>query len=49
MVIADELAGGFFHGAAEGASVFAMFLLGGAVLGAGGGAPALSGAPAGGS
>jgi hypothetical protein len=47
MVILNALAGGFFHGAGEGASVFAVFLLGGAVFGAGGGALALSGsAPA---
>jgi hypothetical protein len=46
MVILNALAGGFFHGAAEGASVFGVFLLGAAVLGAGGGALALSGAPA---
>jgi zinc-ribbon domain len=42
MTILNALAGGFFHGAAESGSVFAVFVLGGALLGAGGGALAQS-------
>jgi hypothetical protein len=38
MAILTALAGGFFHGDADGASVFGVFLLGGLVLGAAGGA-----------
>jgi hypothetical protein len=37
------LAGGLFHGDADDASVFGVFLIGGALLGAGGGALAVSG------
>jgi hypothetical protein len=37
------LAGGLFHGDADDASVFGVFLIGGAILGAGGGALAVSG------
>ena len=37
------LAGGLFHGDADDASVFGVFLLGGALLGAAGGALAVSG------
>jgi hypothetical protein len=37
-LILNALAGGTFHGAAAGGSVFAVFLLGGALLGPGGGA-----------
>ena len=37
------LAGGLFHGDADDASVFGVFLFGGALLGAGGGALAVSG------
>ena len=44
MALLDALAGGVFHGAGDGGSVFAVFLLGGAVLGAAGGALAASGA-----
>ena len=43
MAILVVLAGGLFHGDADDASVFAIFLLGGAVLGAAGGALAVSG------
>jgi hypothetical protein len=38
MTILTGLAGGLFHGDADGASVFGVFLLGGLVLGAAGGA-----------
>src|SRR4051794_154541 len=44
MAILNALAGGSFHGAAEGGSVFVAFLLGGAILGAAGGALADTGA-----
>jgi hypothetical protein len=37
------LAGGLFHGDADDASAFGVFLLGGAVLGAAGGALEVSG------
>ena len=40
------LAGGLFHGDADDASVFGVFLVGGALLGAGGGVIAVSGRPA---
>jgi hypothetical protein len=43
MAILVLLAGGLFHGDADDASVFGVFLLGGAILGAAGGALALSG------
>ena len=43
MAILVVLAGGLFHGDADDASVFGVFLLGGALLGAGGGALAVSG------
>ena len=43
MAILVVLAGGLFHGDADDASVFGIFLLGGAVLGAAGGALAVSG------
>jgi hypothetical protein len=47
MALLVALAGGLFHGDADDASVFGVFLLGGAILGAAGGALALSGqAPA---
>jgi hypothetical protein len=46
MAILVILAGGLFHGDADDASVFGVFLLGGALLGAGGGALAVSGQPA---
>jgi zinc-ribbon domain len=46
MAILNAVAGGYFHGAADGGSVFGVFLFGGAVLGAAGGALALSAAPA---
>jgi hypothetical protein len=39
------LAGGLFHGDADDASVFGVFLVGGALLGAGGGMIAVSGRP----
>jgi hypothetical protein len=44
MAVLDALAGGAFHGSGDSGSVFAVFLLGGAVLGAAGGALAASGA-----
>jgi zinc-ribbon domain len=44
MALLDALAGGVFHGAGDGGSVFAVFLVGGAALGAAGGALAASGA-----
>ena len=43
MVVLVVLAGGLFHGDADDASVFGVFLLGGALLGAAGGALAVSG------
>ena len=43
MAILVVLAGGLFHGDADDGSVFGIFLLGGAVLGAAGGALAVSG------
>ena len=47
MVALVVLAGGLFHGDADDASVFGVFLLGGGLLGAAGGALAVSGqAPA---
>jgi hypothetical protein len=46
MSILVALAGGLFHGDADGGSVFGLFLVFGALLGAGGGALAVSGAPA---
>jgi hypothetical protein len=46
MSILVSLAGGLFHGDADGGSVFGVFLVFGALLGAGGGALAVSGAPA---
>jgi fructose-specific phosphotransferase system IIC component len=47
MALLVILAGGIFHGDADDASVFGVFLLGGALLGAAGGALAVSGqAPA---
>ena len=42
MSILISLAGGLFHGDADGGSVFGLFLLLGAVLGAGGGVLAVS-------
>ena len=42
MSILTSLAGGLFHGDADGGSVFGLFLLLGAVLGAGGGVLAVS-------
>ena len=42
MVALVVLAGGLFHGDADDASVFGVFLLGGALLGAAGGALAVS-------
>ena len=45
MAILVVLAGGLFHGDADDASVFGVFLIGGALLGAGGGALAVSGQP----
>ncbi len=44
MAILVSLAGGVAHGDADGGSVFGVFLLGGALLGAAGGALAVSGA-----
>jgi hypothetical protein len=46
MSILISLAGGLLHGDADGGSVFGVFLLFGALLGAGGGALAVSGATA---
>jgi zinc-ribbon domain len=46
MTILSALAGGLFHGDADGGSVFGLFLVLGALLGAGGGALAVSGAAA---
>ena len=46
MSILTSLAGGLFHGDADGGSVFGLFLLLGAVLGAGGGVLAVSDARA---
>jgi hypothetical protein len=46
MSILISLAGGLFHGDADGGSVFGVFLVFGALLGAGGGALAVSGATA---
>jgi hypothetical protein len=46
MSILTSLAGGLLHGDADGGSVFGVFLVFGALLGAGGGAPAVSGATA---
>ncbi len=46
MTILVALAGGLFHGDADGGSVFGLFLLFGALLGAGGGVLAVSGATA---
>jgi hypothetical protein len=46
MVLLTALAGGLFHGDADGGSVFGLFLVFGALLGAAGGALALSAAPA---
>jgi hypothetical protein len=46
MAILTALAGGLFHGDADGGSVFGVFLLGGAALGAVGGALAHTPAPA---
>ena len=46
MSILTGLAGGLFHGDADGGSVFGLFLLVGAVLGAGGGVLAVSDARA---
>jgi hypothetical protein len=46
MSILISLAGGLFHGDADGGSVFGLFLLFGAVLGAGGGVLAVSDARA---
>jgi zinc-ribbon domain len=46
MSILVSLAGGLFHGDADGGSVFGVFLVFGALLGAGGGALAASGATA---
>ena len=43
MAVLVILAGGLFHGDADDASVFGVFLIGGALLGAGGGALAVSG------
>ena len=43
MAILVVLAGGLFHGDADDASVFGVFLIGGALLGAGGGGLAVSG------
>ena len=48
MALLVILAGGLFHGDADDASVFGVFLLGGALLGAAGGALSVSGQPAGG-
>jgi hypothetical protein len=49
MAVLVILAGGIFHGDADDASVFGVFLLGGALLGAAGGALSVSGqAPGGG-
>ena len=45
MALLVILAGGLFHGDADDASVFGVFLLGGGLLGAGGGALAVSGRP----
>jgi hypothetical protein len=45
MAIAVVLAGGLFHGDADDGSVFAIFLIGGALLGAAGGAVAVAGQP----
>ena len=45
MAVLGSLAGGLFHGDADDASVFGVFLLGGALLGAAGGALAVSGRP----
>jgi hypothetical protein len=42
MSILVSLAGGLFHGDADGGSVFGLFLLLGAVLGAGGGVLAVT-------
>ena len=42
MAILVVLAGGLFHGDADDTSVFAIFLFGGALLGAAGGALAVS-------
>ena len=42
MSILISLAGGLFHGDADGGSVFGLFLLLGALLGAGGGALAVN-------
>jgi hypothetical protein len=46
MSILVSLAGGLFHGDADGGSVFGVFLAFGALLGAGGGALSVSAAPA---
>jgi hypothetical protein len=46
MSILVGLAGGLFHGDADGGSVFGVFLLFGALLGAGGGVLSVTGAPA---
>jgi hypothetical protein len=46
MSVLIALAGGLFHGDADGGSVFGLFLLFGALLGAGGGVLAVSGATA---
>jgi hypothetical protein len=47
MAVLVILAGGLFHGDADDASVFGVFLFGGALLGAAGGALAVSGQPSG--
>jgi hypothetical protein len=46
MSVLVSLAGGLFHGDADGGSVFGVFLVFGALLGAGGGALSVSAAPA---
>ena len=43
MTILAVLAGGYYHGDADEASVFGVYLIGGALLGAAGGALAVSG------
>jgi hypothetical protein len=48
MAVLVVLAGGLFHGDADDASVFGVFLFGGALLGAAGGALSVSGQPPGG-
>ena len=47
MAVLGTLAGGLNHGDADDASVFGIFLLGGALLGAAGGALAVSAPPTG--